>query len=337
MPHTDRDRPTSAPPLSPEHAEALMQTAPTLAIVTKSERMRAILSRLATIARSDTSVLLVGETGVGKELFADYVHRASARFDRPFIKLSLSAMPHELLESELFGHERGSFTSAVSDKRGLFDLAHTGTLFLDDIDDVPPSVQVKLLRVLESHQVMRVGGNTPSAIDVRLITASKVDLKDLVARNQFRADLFYRINVCPVEIPALRERREDVPLLAEVLPQALRGGADAHDLARRRARTVAVPTGRETCGNCGTSCSGWRSLPSRESGLKIFPPRSLSAATWRSSPRPARGAWWTATCRTPKWWRAWNATCCGKRSPKPAAARKPRACSVSVCPPSATN
>ena len=149
-------------------------------------------------------------------------------------------MPHELLESELFGHERGSFTSAVSDKRGLFDLAHTGTLFLDDIDDVPPSVQVKLLRVLESHQVMRVGGNTPSAIDVRLITASKVDLKDLVARNQFRADLFYRINVCPVEIPALRERREDVPLLAEVLPQALRGGADAHDLARRRARTVAV-------------------------------------------------------------------------------------------------
>jgi DNA-binding NtrC family response regulator len=192
-----------------------MQPAATLAIVTKSERMRAILSRLETIARSDTSVLLVGETGVGKELFADYIHRVSARCDRPFVKLSLSAMPHELLESELFGHERGAFTSAVTDKRGLFDLAHTGTLFLDDIDDVPPAVQVKLLRVLESHQVMRVGGSTPSSIDVRLVTASKVDLKDLVARNQFRADLFYRINVCPVEIPALRERREDVPLLAE--------------------------------------------------------------------------------------------------------------------------
>ena len=192
-----------------------MQPAPTLAIVTKSERMRAILSRVQTIARSDTSVLLVGETGVGKELFADYIHRASARFDRPFVKLSLSAMPHELLESELFGHERGAFTSAVTDKRGLFDVANTGTLFLDDIDDVPAGVQVKLLRVLESHQVTRVGGSTPNSIDVRLVTASKVDLKDLVARNQFRADLFYRINVCPVEIPALRERREDVPLLAE--------------------------------------------------------------------------------------------------------------------------
>jgi transcriptional regulator with GAF, ATPase, and Fis domain len=192
-----------------------MQTAPTLAIVTRSERMRALLSRVDTIARSDTSVLLVGETGVGKELFADYIHRASARFDRPFVKLSLSAMPHELLESELFGHERGAFTSAVAEKRGLFDLAHTGTLFLDDIDDVPPGVQVKLLRVLESRQVMRVGGSTPSAIDVRLVTASKVDLKDLVARNLFRADLFYRINVCPVEVPPLRQRREDVPLLAE--------------------------------------------------------------------------------------------------------------------------
>jgi DNA-binding NtrC family response regulator len=192
-----------------------MQAAPTLAIVTKSERMKAILSRVETIARSETSVLLVGETGVGKELFADYIHRASPRFDRPFVKLSLSAMPHELLESELFGHERGAFTSAVTDKRGLFDLAHTGTLFLDDIDDVPPGVQVKLLRVLESRQVMRVGGSAPTSIDVRLVTASKVDLKDLVARNQFRADLFYRINVCPVEIPSLRERREDVALLAE--------------------------------------------------------------------------------------------------------------------------
>jgi DNA-binding NtrC family response regulator len=192
-----------------------MQTAPTLAIVTKSERMRAILSRVETIARSETSVLLVGETGVGKELFADYIHRASARFDRPFVKLSLSAMPHELLESELFGHERGAFTSAVTEKRGLFDLANTGTLFLDDIDDVPPGVQVKLLRVLESRQVMRVGGSAPADIDVRLVTASKVDLKDLVSRNQFRADLFYRINVCPVEIPSLRDRREDVPLLAE--------------------------------------------------------------------------------------------------------------------------
>jgi DNA-binding NtrC family response regulator len=186
-----------------------------IAVVTRSDRMRAILSRIDTIAQSDTSVLLVGETGVGKELIADYIHRVSPRADRPLIKIALSAMPHELLESELFGHERGAFTSAHTDKRGLFELAHTGTLFLDDIDDVPPSVQTKLLRVLESRQVMRVGGTATIPIDVRLISASKVDLKELVGRGLFRADLFYRVNVCRVEIPPLRERREDVPLLIE--------------------------------------------------------------------------------------------------------------------------
>jgi DNA-binding NtrC family response regulator len=186
-----------------------------LVVVTRSEGMRAILERVQTIARSDTSVLLVGETGVGKELFADYIHRASPRRDRPFVKIALSAMPHDLLESELFGHERGAFTNALTEKRGLFEVAHTGTFFLDDIDDVAPDVQVKLLRVLELQQVMRVGGTAPIAVDVRLVTASKIDLEQLVARNLFRADLFYRINVCPVRIPPLRERREDVPLLAE--------------------------------------------------------------------------------------------------------------------------
>jgi len=192
-----------------------MQVVSSIAIVTQSEKMRAILSRVDTIARSDTSVLLIGETGVGKELFADYIHRVSPRCDRPFVKVALSAMPHDLLESELFGHEKGAFTSASSEKKGLFELAHTGTLFLDDIDDVPPGVQTKLLRVLESQQVMRVGGTTTIPVDVRVITASKVDLKDLVGRNLFRADLFYRINVFPVEIPPLRDRREDVPLLVD--------------------------------------------------------------------------------------------------------------------------
>ena len=186
-----------------------------LGLVTRSEQMRAILDRVRTIAASDTSVLLVGETGVGKELFADYIHRASPRRDRPFVKISLSAMPHDLLESELFGHERGAFTNAIADKRGLFELAHAGSFFLDDIDDVAPAVQVKLLRVLETQQVMRVGGTAPSTVDVRLITASKLDLEELVARNLFRADLFYRINVCPVRIPPLRDRREDIPILAE--------------------------------------------------------------------------------------------------------------------------
>lgn len=192
-----------------------MEFRSSIAVVTRSDRMRAILTRIDTIAQSDTSVLLVGETGVGKELFADYIHRTSPRADRPLIKIALSAMPHDLLESELFGHERGAFTSAHAEKPGLFELAHTGTLFLDDIDDVPPAVQAKLLRVLESRQVMRVGGTTTIPIDVRLISASKVDLKELVSRQLFRADLYYRINVCAVAIPPLRERREDVLLLVQ--------------------------------------------------------------------------------------------------------------------------
>jgi two-component system, NtrC family, response regulator AtoC len=195
-----------------------MLTPTSLVVVTQDPRMRELVARVQTIAASDTSVLLVGETGVGKELFADYIHRASPRSARPFVKISLSAMPHDLLESELFGHERGAYTNAIADKRGLFEIAHTGSFFLDDIDDVAPQVQVKLLRVLEMGQVMRVGGSGPIAVDVRLITASKIDLEQLVARNMFRADLFYRINVCPVVIPPLRERRGDIPLLVDHFP-----------------------------------------------------------------------------------------------------------------------
>jgi len=186
-----------------------------VAIITQSDRMRKLLDAVDTVARSDTTVLLIGETGVGKELFADYIHRVSARWDRPLVKIALSAMPHDLLESELFGHERGAFTSAQSEKKGLFELAHTGTLFLDDVDDVPLPVQAKMLRVLEAHDVMRVGGTTAIPVDVRLISASKVDLKEMVTRGLFRADLYYRINVFPIEIPPLRERPEDVVPLVE--------------------------------------------------------------------------------------------------------------------------
>ncbi len=179
-------------------------------IVTQNEEMQEILSRIATIAASDNSVLLIGETGVGKELFADSIHRLSPRSERPFVKVALSAMPHDLMENELFGHEPGAFTSAVNAKKGLFELAHTGTLFLDDIDDVPQATQSKLLRVLESQEVLRLGGEAPIPIDVRLISATKANLKELVSRGIFRADLFYRINVVPVSIPPLRERQDDV-------------------------------------------------------------------------------------------------------------------------------
>jgi transcriptional regulator with GAF, ATPase, and Fis domain len=183
-------------------------------IVTQSNRMRVLLERIPTVAASTSPVLLLGETGVGKELFADTVHRLSPRRDGPLVKISLSAVPHELLESELFGHERGAFTHAIQAKKGLFEMADGGTIFLDDVDDVPPSMQPKLLRVLESHEVMRVGATSTLPIDVRLVSASKVNLKDLVDRGLFRADLYYRLNVVPIEIPPLRLRPEDVPLLA---------------------------------------------------------------------------------------------------------------------------
>jgi len=186
-----------------------------LTLITQNESMREILARIDKISDSDSSVLLIGETGVGKEIFAEYIHRTSSRALKPFVKIGLDALPSELLSSELFGHEKGAYTSASSEKKGLFEIADTGSIFLDDIDDVPIDIQTKLLRVLESRELMRIGGTTPIPIDVRLITASKVDLKELVNRGIFRADLFYRINVVPIKIPPLRDRRDDIPPLVE--------------------------------------------------------------------------------------------------------------------------
>lgn len=192
-----------------------MNLTSSLTLITQNEVMRGILSRIDKIVDSDSSILLIGETGVGKEIFSEYIHQTSSRALRPFVKIALSALPADLLESELFGHERGSFTSANTEKKGLLEIADTGSIFLDDIDDVPLQIQTKLLRVLESRELMRIGGTKPIPIDVRLITASKVDLKELVNRGIFRADLFYRINVIPVDIPPLRERRDDIPPLVE--------------------------------------------------------------------------------------------------------------------------
>ena len=190
-----------------------MKTVDSITLIAKNEAMREMLRRLDKIVDSDSSVLLIGETGVGKEIIAEYIHRTSPRSQKPFVKIGLSAMPADLLESELFGHEKGSYTSASQEKKGLFEIANSGSLFLDDIDDVPIPIQTKLLRVLESREMMRIGGTKPIPIDVRLITASKVDLKELVAKKIFRDDLFYRINVVPVTIPPLRERRDDIPPL----------------------------------------------------------------------------------------------------------------------------
>ncbi len=180
-----------------------------------SEKMRSLLDRVDKIASSDSFVLLVGETGVGKELFAEYIHRTSPRSLNPLVKVGLATIPKELLESELFGHEKGAFTSASNSKQGLFAVADTGTIFLDDVDDVSLSVQSKLLRVLESGKLMRVGGTEEIPINVRVVSASKVNLKTLVKNGTFRADLFYRLNVIPIEIPPLRDRPDDIPLLID--------------------------------------------------------------------------------------------------------------------------
>ncbi len=184
-------------------------------IVSENEQIKKIVEKIDKVVDTDSSVMLVGETGVGKEIFAEYVHRTSSRSDKPFVKISLSALPLDLLESELFGHERGSYTSAHSEKKGLFEIANTGSIFLDDIDDVPLPIQTKLLRVLEAHEIMRIGGTKPIPINVRLITASKVDLKILIEKGSFRNDLFYRINVVPIFIPPLRERRDDIDALTK--------------------------------------------------------------------------------------------------------------------------
>jgi transcriptional regulator with GAF, ATPase, and Fis domain len=192
-----------------------MESVHSFTLIAQSDAMRSILSRIDTVAPTDHSVLLLGETGVGKELIADYIHHTSKRSGRPMVKVGLSALPFELLESELFGHEKGAYTSASAGKKGLFELANGGTIFLDDIDDVPTNIQTKLLRVLESRELMRVGGTGVHPIDVRVISASKVDLKEMVERGSFREDLYFRLNVVPFVIPPLRSRKEDVRLLVE--------------------------------------------------------------------------------------------------------------------------
>jgi transcriptional regulator with GAF, ATPase, and Fis domain len=167
------------------------------------------------VASSNATVLLLGETGTGKEMLARYVHTASARAQAPFIAINCAALTETLLESELFGHEKGAFTGAVAQKVGRFELADGGSLFLDEIGDISPSTQVKLLRVLQEQEFVRVGGTRTVACDVRIIAATNRDLKKAMAAGTFREDLFYRQNVFPINLPALRERREDVAVLAD--------------------------------------------------------------------------------------------------------------------------
>ena len=182
-------------------------------IVGQSPRMKAIMHEIQQAANSRSTILLRGESGTGKELVARALHKLSARRQQPFVKLNCAALPETLLESELFGHEKGAFTGAVKTRRGRFELADSGTLFLDEIGDMSLAMQVKLLRVLQERNFERVGGHRPISVDVRIIAATNADLEEAVRDRRFREDLYYRLHVVPIVLPSLRERREDIPSL----------------------------------------------------------------------------------------------------------------------------
>jgi len=191
------------------------QFSPDQVVIGHSPRMRAIFAFLEVVSRSDSYVTITGESGTGKEVIARMLHHQSQRRQLPFVAVSCALFSETLIETELFGHERGAFTGAVREKPGRFEMAQGGTLFLDDLDDVPLSMQVKLLRVLQNREVERVGGTRPIPIDVRIISGSKRDLRPMVAEGLFRKDLYFRVNVLPIVLPALRERRDDIPVLLE--------------------------------------------------------------------------------------------------------------------------
>lgn len=184
-------------------------------IIGKSEKMRAIFDLIKKISPTKTNILLSGESGTGKELAAKAIHYNSPRKDRPFVVLNCGAIPENLLESELFGHMRGAFTGAISNKRGLFEAADGGTIFFDEIGELPLAMQVKLLRVIQDREFTRVGGTQPIRVDVRIVSATNKDIEEAVRKGEFREDLFYRLNVIQVRLPTLRERKDDIPLLAQ--------------------------------------------------------------------------------------------------------------------------
>jgi DNA-binding NtrC family response regulator len=209
-------------------------------MIGRSAAIQHVFDRIRQVANADVSVLVQGESGTGKELVARAIHNLSVRKNRPFIAANLGALPETLVESELFGYERGAFSGAVRQKPGWFEMADGGTLFLDEIGEMPPKTQVDLLRLLEQRELRRLGGESLIPIDVRLIAATNRDLDDLAAEGRFRQDLYYRINVVPLRIPPLRERRDDIPLLVEhFLQQAQqRHGRESRRVAPAAMRTL---------------------------------------------------------------------------------------------------
>jgi len=182
-------------------------------LIGNSSALESVLDQVEQVAPTDSTVLIQGETGTGKELIARAIHNVSSRCGRPYLKLNCAAIPFDLLESELFGHEKGAFTGAIAQKVGRFELADKGTLFLDEVGDIPLALQPKLLRVLQEQEFERLGGTRTHQVDVRLVAATNRNLEEMVKRNEFRSDLYYRLNVFPIPLPPLRGRREDIPAL----------------------------------------------------------------------------------------------------------------------------
>jgi len=204
----------------PLHLEDEIRSEPNFEeIVGESAALKQVLNHVKVVAHTDATVLIQGETGTGKELIARAIHRMSPRRSASFIKLNCAAIPAELLESELFGHEKGAFTGSVSSKAGRLEAADKGTLFLDELGELPLEVQPKLLRVLQDNEFERLGSTHTIRVDIRLIAATNLDLAKSVTERQFRSDLYYRLNVFPIRMPALRERKEDIPLLVQHLVQ----------------------------------------------------------------------------------------------------------------------
>ena len=195
-------------------------------IIGNSPALESVLKQVESVAPTDSTVLIQGETGTGKELIARAIHNASQRCGRALIKLNCAAIPLDLLENELFGHEKGAFTGAIAQKIGRFEMADGGTLFLDEVGDIPPSLQPKLLRVIQEQEFERLGSGRTHKVNVRLVAATNRDLGEMAARNEFRSDLYYRLNVFPLSLPPLRQRREDIPALvqhfAEIFGQRMR-------------------------------------------------------------------------------------------------------------------
>src|ERR1700751_3867201 len=217
-------------------------------IIGNSAALESVLEQVEQVAPTDSTVLIEGETGTGKELIAHALHNASQRCGRAFIKVNCAAIPLDLLESELFGHEKGAFTGAIAQKMGRFEVADKGTLFLDEAGDIPPALQPKLLRVLQEQECERLGSSRTHEVDVRLVAATHRDLTDMVRRGEFRSDLYFRLNVFPVLLPPLRERREDIPELVMHFVEKI-GRRVGKKIERISSTTMSALTSYEWPGN----------------------------------------------------------------------------------------